>query len=263
MKKINSVNLTRLRVEEDFGFHKLIMAETANLPQEESSDGPQIMSLRAASPVLDNAVSQFETAFNAFDEALKDSASNPATVTATAADEARDAAWRGANNYLTAMCAHPSADVAANAAEAKSLFDKYDDPTKLPQTEESGVLHNLLQDLNALDSGKRTALALDVWITDLQEKEEAFLAAAAQRTEEDAARQVGIVKETRAAADAAYRSLVDTVNALAIIEGDTEYATFIDHVNAMIDRQKAILKTRTTRAKNEEGKEEDDAPTIE
>ena len=253
MKKIQTLNVKQLRVEEDFGFHKLIMAETANLPQEESSDGPQIMSLRAASPVLDNAVSQFETAFNAFDEALKDSASNPATVTATAADEARDAAWRGANNYLTAMCAHPSADVAANAAEAKSLFDKYDDPTKLPQTEESGVLHNLLQDLNALDSGKRTALALDVWITDLQ----------AQRTEEDAARQVGIVKETRAAADAAYRSLVDTVNALAIIEGDAEYATFIDHVNAMIDRQKAILKTRTTRAKNEEGKEEDDAPTIE
>lgn len=264
MKKITTFNLARLRTEEDFGFHKLIMAETVNLPQEESSDGPQIMSLsRAASPILDNALSQFETAYNAFDAALKASAVNPATAATNAADEARDAAWRGANAYAKAMCAHPSADVAAQAAEAKSLFDKYGDPTSLAQTEESGILHNLLQDLNALDSGKRTALALDVWITDLQEKEEAFLAAAAQRTEEDAARQVGIVKETRAAADAAYRSLVDTVNALAIIEGDAEYATFIDHVNAMIDRQKAILKTRTTRAKNEEGKEEDDAPTIE
>ena len=58
---------------------------------------------------------------------------------------------------------------------------------------------------------------------------------AAQRTEADAARQVGIVKETRTAAEAAYRSLVDTVNALAMINGDAEYATFIDHVNAMIE----------------------------
>ena len=165
------------------------------------------------------------------------------------------------------MCAHPTAEVAANAAEAKSLFDKYGDPTKLAQTEESGVLHNLLQDLEALDSSKRTALNLDVWITDLKTKENAFLAAAAQRTEADAARQVGeadaarqvgIVKETRTAAEAAYRSLVDTVNALAMINGDTAYATFIDHVNAMIERQKAISKARTTRAK----KEDEEKPSL-
>lgn len=150
------------------------------------------------------------------------------------------------------MCAHPTADIAASATEAKSLFDKYGDPTKLAQTEESGVLHNLLQDLTVFDSAKRTALNLDVWITDLQTKEDAFLTAAAQRTEADAARQVGIVKETRTAADAAYRSLVDTVNALAMIEGDAEYATFIDHVNALIDRQKGILKARKTRNEKED-----------
>ena len=194
----------------------------------------------------------FETAYDAFDTALKASSTNPATATATAADEARDLSWRGINTFVKAMCAHPTAEVAANAAEAKSLFDKYGDPTKLAQTEESGVLHNLLQDLNALSEEKRTALNLDIWIADLQSKEEAFLSAAAERTEADAARQVGIVKETRTAAEVAYRSLVDTVNALAMINGDTDYATFIDHVNAMIERQKAISKARTTRAKKED-----------
>ena len=108
------------------------------------------------------------------------------------------------------------------------------------------------------DSAKRTALNLDVWITDLQTKEDAFLTAAAQRTEADAARQVGIVKETRTAADAAYRSLVDTVNALVLLNGDAEYATFIDHVNAVIDRQKGILKARKTN--NAKKKEEGDKP---
>ena len=34
--------------------------------------------------------------------------------------------------------------------------------------------------------------------------------------------------------------------------GDTAYATFIDHVNAMIERQKAISKARATRAKKED-----------
>lgn len=31
--------------------------------------------------------------------------------------------------------------------------------------------------------------------------------------------------------------------------GDAAYATFIDHMNALVDRQKAILKGRTTRNK--------------
>ena len=255
MKQLSALNIARLRTEESFGYQKQVVAETANLPiggEEERPGGLSVMA--ATDSVLETKVNEFTTAVDAFDDALKASATNPATVTATAADDARDASWRGGNNYLTAMCAYPDAEIAAYAAEAKSLFDKYGDPTKLAQTEESGVLHNLLQDLEALDSSKRTALNLDVWITDLKTKENAFLVAAAQRTEADATRQVGIVKETRTAAETAYRSLVDTVNALAMINGDAEYATFIDHVNAMIERQKAISKARVTRAKNADEK---------
>ena len=225
MKQLSALNIARLRTEESFGYQKQVVAETANLPiggEEERPGGLSVMA--ATDSVLETKVNEFTTAVDAFDDALKASATNPATATATATDDARDASWRGANNYVTAMCAHPDAEIATYAAEAKSLYDKYGDPTKLAQTEESGVLHNLLQDLEALDSSKRTALNLDVWITDLKTKENAFLAAAAQRTEADAARQVGIV------------------------------ATFIDHVNAMIERQKAISKARVTRAKNADEK---------
>ena len=217
---------------------RLSETETANLPGEEPA------------AALTAAITTFTTNVDAFDDALKASATNPATATATAADDARDAAWRGANNYAAAMCAYPDADLRAIAEQCKAVFDKYGDPTKLAQTEESGVLHNLLQDLEALPIAE---INFSVWVEDLKYKEEQFLAAAAERTTEaDAARQVGIVKETRTAAEAAYRSLVDTVNALAMINGDAEYATFIDHVNAMIKRQKAISKARVTRAKNED-----------
>lgn len=259
MKKILTLNVKQLRTEECFGYLKQVVAETANLPIQEETDSPSKLStMSATDSILETKVNSLTTSYNAFDDALKASSTNPTTATATATDDARDASWRGANNYAAAMCAHPDAEVAANAAEAKSLFDKYGDPTKLAQTEESGVLHNLLQDLEAFDASKRTSLNLDVWIADLKTKEEAFLAAATARTEADAARQVGIVKETRTAAEAAYRSLVDTVNALAMINGDTAYATFIDHVNAMIERQKAISKARTTRAK----KEDEEKPSL-
>ena len=44
----------------------------------------------------------------------------------------------------------------------------------------------------------------------------------------------------------------------AMINGDTDYVTFIDHVNAMIERQKAISKARSTRAK----KEDEEKPSL-
>ena len=132
MKKITTINLTRLRTEEDFGFLKLVLAETENLtenlPAEETPS------------ILTTAVNSFETAFNAFDAALKASATKPATASATNADVERDQSWRGINAYVKAMCSHPIDDVASAATEAKSLFDKYGDPTSLAQTEESGVL---------------------------------------------------------------------------------------------------------------------------
>ena len=252
MKKIKNYGVTTLHVEELFGYLKQVETETANLPiggEEERPGGLSVMA--ATDSILETKVNEFTTAVDAFDDALKASATNPATATATAADDARDAAWRGANNYAAAMCAYPDADLRAIAEQCKAVFDKYGDPTKLAQTEESGVLHNLLQDLEALPIAE---INFSVWVEDLKYKEEQFLAAAAQRTEADAARQVGIVKETRTAAEAAYRSLVDTVNALAMINGDAEYATFIDHVNAMIERQKAISKARATRAKKEDEK---------
>lgn len=242
MKKIKTISLSSLRTEEDFGFLKLIVTETANLPKEEGS---------GSSPALTTAVSAFSSAVDAFDAALKDSASVPSSAIASEADAARDAAWCGLNNYLKAMTVHPDESKRSLAIEMKGLCDKYGDPTSLPQTEESGILHNLLQDFDAYLEDFLKSVGVDAWLDALRAKEEAFLDAVADRTEQEASRTVGIVKQTRQSADEAYRSLVDLVNALAVVNGDAPYATFIDHVNVLIDQQKSVLKARATRGAKE------------
>lgn len=258
MKQIASFNIARLRVEEDFGFLKLVVAETDNLLSGEAGRPGELSMAASAPATLTTSVDTFKNAVDAFDDALKDSATVPSTALAAEADTARDNAWRAANNYLKAMTAHPTESLRRAATEFKTLFDKYGDPTSLPQTEESGILHNLLQDLKAIDSSKRTSIAFDAWLTNLESCETSFLAAVSQRTEEEAARQVGIVKESRQTADTAYRSLAGLVNALAVVNGDEAYATFIDRVNVIIDRQKTVLKTRQTNGGRR--KEEDERP---
>lgn len=237
MRQIAALNIARLRTEECFGFLKHFSAELENLPYEETPT------------VLTKAIENFQSAYEAFDDALKASDTNPVTALVTAADEARGQAWRGANNYTNAMCAYPDPDIRAIAEKCKAAFDKYGDPTKLAQTEESGILHNLLQDLEKLPTAD---IDLTPWIDELSYCEEKFLEAVKKRTEADSTRRTGIVKEKRSAAEAAYRTLIDTVVASAIINGEEEYRTFIDHVNAMIERQKAISKARSTRAKKDD-----------
>ena len=69
------------------------------------------------------------------------------------------------------------------------------------------------------------------------------------------------MKQARLQAEADYRAMVEIVNALVLINGDAAYATFIDHVNALIDRQKTVLKTRKT--VNAKKKGDSDRPEIE
>ena len=242
MKKIKTISLSSLRTEEDFGFLKLIVTETANLPKEDGS---------GSSPALTAAVSAFSLAVDTFDAALKDSTKSQCASIAAEADSARDASWRGLNNYLKAMTVHPDEEKRSLAVEMKGLCDKYGDPTSLPQTEESGILHNLLQDFDAYLEDVLRSVGADAWVNDLRTKENAFLSAVANRTEEESMRTVGIVKQTRQSADEAYRSLVDLVNALAVVNGDAPYATFINHVNVLIDQQKSLLKARATRGAKE------------
>ena len=271
MKKINTLNVKQLRTEEDFGFLQQVSAETAYLPVEEDEDdrpviqsidddAPAARSSAGATPALTAAKNNFKSSLDAFDDALKDSAGLSSAAAATEADNMRDAAWRGANAYAKAMTAHPTEAARLAAGEVKSLFDKYGDPTSLSQTEESGVLHNLIQDLKALDSSKLTAAAFSPWLTNMETCEENFQSSVKVRTEEEAARTIGIVKQSRLVADGAYRSLVEIVNALCLVNGEAPYATFIDHVNVLIDRQKTVLKSRSTKSAK---KKEDDRPVIE
>ena len=68
MKKIVTLNVKQLRTEECFGYLKLVLAETENLPSEETPS------------VLTASENAFGTKFGAFDTAFKASAVNPATV---------------------------------------------------------------------------------------------------------------------------------------------------------------------------------------
>lgn len=272
MKKIQTFSIKELRNEEDFGFHLTVLEETKSLPGEEGSDGgdespddpeedrPVVQSEEPAegeTPALKAAITAHATAVTELDTALKESVAMESVANTDAADAERDNAWSVSYAYVKAMASHPDAEIRTAAEELYKLFVKYGNPTKLSQTEESGVLHNLIQDLKAVDTAKIELVAFAPWLNLIETTANAYLNAARARTNEKAARVTGLVKDARKAADDAFRFLTETVNGHCLVFGDAPYATFIDHLNILIDDQKTILKTRKTNA----AKKKEDEPT--
>ena len=257
MEQIYVFNPIRLRNEEAFGYFKLVISLLPHLLKEAEPVNPDVVSVEGGvsalsgsgeviNAMLEAPINAFEAAYQAFDVALESSTADSAE--AKAYEELRDRLWRSNNAYIKAMTAHPNPELAAIAERLKAEFDKYGDLTYLPVVQESGALHNLIQDIQAIPAQDRSKIHYEEWFNALDTAENNYLAAVAARTDVRSEKEVGAVKRTRTEAEAAYTHLVEVVNLLAKVEGDTAYLPFINRMNVLIAEQKATLKARQTRA---------------
>lgn len=235
MVQINALDISRLRNDEDFGYQSRVLSmATAMLTQEVDT------------PV----VAAYQTALTAFDEALKQASKNSQTAAVAAADEEVDHLYTGLTLYLRSLTYHPAEATRMAAEGVLIIIDKYGKLTGLPYNQQYGALQNSMQELTALPDDTITLLHLADWMAELSSAIARFQNARDMQTTEQSNYQVGLVKETRTAADAAYKQFVASINAFAIAFGETNYATFINQMNVMIADVQAELKARKTRAEN-------------
>lgn len=239
MKQIQKINLSALHNEEAFGFFSLVKEEMKSLPADPTE---------GVAPLKDVKVN-FTMKLTTYDEVLESSGKLKSTGAVEKADAMADEAWGATNMYVKALARHPD-DMIRNAAlPYAEVFEKYGNPTQMALNKELGILQNLCTDLEALEDD--TMLNFGPWKEYLVETTGLLMDAMQAQADEKSQVQVGSVKQSRLEVESAYRDLVDKVNVVAAYEGDAAYATFIDHLNAMIDRQKVILKTRATNSKKE------------
>lgn len=235
MVQIKSLDISRLRNDEDFGYQtRVVNLAVAMLSQDVDK------------PVVD----VYKAALTAFDAALKQAAKNSQTEAVAAADEVVDRLYTGLTLYLRSLTYHPVEATRIAAEGVLVIIDKYGKLTGLPYNQQYGVLLNSMQELTALTEETFTLLHLADWLAELSSAIARFQNARDMQTAEQSNYQVGLVKDTRTAADAAYKQFVASINAFAIAFGETNYATFINQMNVMIADVQAELKARKTRAEN-------------
>lgn len=183
-------------------------------------------------------VSALKTAVAQEDRDLKLSQKSLLTDDIAQADHDRDQLYIG---YKQAVKGFLNLPVENLAQAAKALNQHIIDYAIDPQEQldkETGMLVNFLADLEGKYAEQVSALSLTPFVTALKEANERVRTFTADRTEERMTQTVGALKNSRKASDEAYRALVKWVNALALIEGETEYADFIDYVNTEITHYK-------------------------
>ena len=103
---------------------------------------------------------------------------------------------------------------------------------------ETGLLVNFIQDLEGKFAEQVKALSLGAFVEKLKAANEEVRELTGQRTDERSAKTAGALKAARAVTDEAFMMLVMHVNAHALLEGEAEYAAFIDYANTEIDHFK-------------------------
>lgn len=239
MKEIYDINIQRMNNGAHFTFVSNILARAE--------------AETAVKGKASELVSNFKTAVNAEDEALKISQKSLLTDDIAKADIDRDALYAGYKKAVEAFLAMPIADMAQAAKVLAQHIKDYKINTAGQLDKETGLLVNFITDLEDKYSAQVAKLGLTAFVTNLKEANERVRMLTLQRTNEKMGVTVGALKAARTSSDDAYRALVKMVNALALVFGEKDYTAFIDYVNTEVTHYKREVIGQKAKAPSTSG----------
>ena len=184
------------------------------------------------------------------DENLQISAKSLTTDKIAAADRLRDQLYAGYKKAVAGYAGFPVESLADAAKVLQQHVKDYKIDVQAQLDKETGLLVNFIQDLEGKFAEQVKALSLTTFVEKLKAANEEVRSLTSQRTDERSAKTAGALKAARSASDEAYRLLTMHVNAHALLEGEADYAAFIDYANTEIDHFKQEVLGGSKKSKN-------------
>ena len=228
MKEIQTLPLTSMNNGAHFTF-------VSNVAERAEKDAAVAEKCAAQVKALREAV-------KAEDENLQISAKSLTTDKIVEADRLRDQLYAGYKKTVAGYAGFPMPDMADAAKVLQQHVKDYKIDVKAQLDKETGLLVNFVQDLEGKFAEQVKALSLSAFVEKLKAANEDVRELTGQRTDERSAKTAGALKAARTASDEAYKMLVLHVNAHALLEGEADYAAFIDYANTEIEHfRKEVL----------------------
>ena len=229
MREIQSIFLGNM----NNGAHFMFVSNMAERAEKDS----------AVSEKCKAQVKALREAVAAEDENLQISAKSLTTDKIAAADRLRDQLYAGYKKAVAGYVNFPVEEMADAAKALNQHIKDYKIDVQAQLDKETGLLVNFIQDLEGKFAEQVKALSLSAFVEKLKAANEDVRSLTSQRTDERSAKTAGALKAARAVTDEAYKMLTMHVNAHALLEGEADYAAFIDYANTEISHFKQeVLK---------------------
>ena len=226
MKKINTIDTHSLTNGAHYNFMEAIYTN--------------LNSILLYGEKLKTELPAFKTALDSEDAVLVLTRKSDKTDEIANADKTRDNAYVG---YKYAVKGFTYLGSGAQYEAAKVLsqhLTDYQIDTKMSLSRQTGLMTNLIEDLESTYSEQVESLGLTPFVTMMKDGNEKVKAGLLSRDNERAGQTKAAMLAARADTDAAYQTIVDKINALYLVDttNTNEYATTIDEINAQIKRYK-------------------------
>jgi len=191
----------------------------------------------------------FEAAMEELVKALQAEKGSVYTKTITQSDAYRDQLEHGFYLFIECCLYHYDPDVQTAAEHIQRILDKYGDVRRLPYNKESGAITNRNTELLNNYAAEISTAGATEWLTKDNDANNEFISHFGDRANEVAARIVSNVRDARINVQNTYEAIITRINALSEVNGDADYAEFIDKVNYYVDYYKNTLSARKGRSK--------------
>ncbi|MGL4484882.1 MAG: DUF6261 family protein [Anaerovoracaceae bacterium] len=237
--KTKSLDLSKLRNGEHFQFH----TDIKNLVQKFT---PEKLSIQ-------EAFQKYLLLYAHEDEVLEKIRKSATTAQIAEADTTRDITFKGLVEAVSTAQKHFKPEVREAARKVQILFDTYGKIADLPYNEETAKIYNLIEEMKKEYAADIATMKLEDWVQELDKNNKQFDTLMNQRYDEQLSKATTNPREIRSQIDVAYKSMMDIVNAYAIISTEPAYKQFIQELNLRIDYYNNTLAQRRGRNKEEEG----------
>lgn len=196
---------------------------------------------------LTEVLARYKQAIDLEDEALKVSQKSLNTDKIAEFDSKRDSLFIAIKNIVKAQLAVSDTAVHDAATKVSQLIKDYNIKTKDQLDKETGLLVNLINDLENKYAAEVEKLGLEMFLTQLKESNFAVRNYTDSRNKELLEQPAYKLAEARKFTDKAYQEVVKLINAHAALEGDALYKNLITLQNQEIVHYKQqVLKQSVT-----------------
>lgn len=188
----------------------------------------------------------FKDTLQAMDDSMIAGGKSMPTPEMTAADKHRDQMQTGTTGQIRIFTNHFDPVKKARALHLMLMADKYKNTTQKSYEEQTSITTNFIQEAES-DTYKADveALGLTEWIAELKKANNECAKLSSQNIAESGTRKtMPKLADTRPLFEEAYDNLVKRFNALAEVNGDTDYLELFAWWNALIDRYRLLLSNR-------------------